>query len=63
MAMCLVPTGAQAPDLVELADTFLKAQRSQWNNWLRFQESLATFYKDFWEQWALRFVDAARIED
>ena len=56
-------THADASDLPPLVELFLDAQRNQWDAWVRFQESLATFYKDLWEQWAVRFADAARIDD
>jgi hypothetical protein len=50
------------PSLAAFAEPFLEAQRSQWNAWVRFQESLATMYMDLWDQWAVRFAGGAPIE-
>jgi hypothetical protein len=31
-------------------------QRAQWAAWQSWQQSLATFHRDFWEQCAVRFA-------
>lgn len=51
-----------APDLSALSESFFEVQSNQWNALVKFQESLATFYKDFWEQWACRFAGGVSID-
>jgi len=37
-------------------DLFLAAQHAQCQAMLAWQESFATYGKDFWEQWAVRYA-------
>jgi hypothetical protein len=47
---------AESPDRpISLVDAFCEAQRTQCEALLSWQESLATFGKDFWGQWAVRY--------
>ena len=39
-----------------LVDVFIEVQRIQWKALLSWQESLATYGKDCWEQWAVRYA-------
>ena len=63
MTTSSVQTHTGAPDFAALATPFLDMQRDQWNTWVRFLDSLATFCRELREQWAVRFADAARIDD
>jgi hypothetical protein len=49
-------------DFAALAAPFLEAQRNQWDAWMRLQESIATYYKDLWEQWTVRFAGGAPLD-
>jgi hypothetical protein len=55
-------TRSDALDFEALAAPFLEAQKTQWIALMRFQESLATFYSDLWEQWAVRFAGGLPID-
>lgn len=50
------------PDFSGLMDPFIEAQRFQWKALLDWQESLVTFSKDFWEQWACRYAGGAPFD-
>lgn len=41
---------------------FFDAQRLQWNAVLGWQQSMATFNKDVWEQWAVRYGGGVPID-
>ena len=57
------PHGAFAiPDLSGLLGPFAEAQRLQWKALLDWQDSLVTFNKDFWEQWACRYAGGVPID-
>ena len=43
-------------------DNLLEAQRTQWEAYNAWQQSLLTFGKDFWEQWAVRFAGGMPID-
>ena len=45
-----------------LVDAFFEAQRAQWEALLLWQESLATWGKDFWEQWSVRYAGGMPID-
>jgi hypothetical protein len=47
------------PDFSGAVDSFVEAQRLQSKALLDWQESLLTFNKDFWEQWAYRYAGGA----
>jgi len=48
---------ARSPDgLSSFANPFFEVQRAQWEAWQTWSRSLATFNKDFWEQWAVRYA-------
>ena len=52
---------------VPISSTFtlanlLEAQRTQWEAYNAWQQSLLTFGKDFWEQWAVRFAGGMPID-
>jgi hypothetical protein len=40
----------------------LQVQQLQWNALTAWQQSLATFGKDFWEQWACRYTGGVPID-
>ena len=40
----------------------LEAQRLQWDAFLWWQQSIATFNKDVWEQWAVRWAGGVPID-
>jgi hypothetical protein len=42
--------------------TFVEAQLAQWNAALALQQSLATFHRDLWEQWACRFAGGIPLD-
>ena len=50
------------PDFSGLIGTFVEVQRLQWKALLDWQDSLVTFNKDFWEQWACRYAGGAPID-
>jgi hypothetical protein len=60
------PTQRSATDPQEgpnaFVDAFFAAQRAQWEALRSWQESLATFGKDFWEQWAVRYAGGVPID-
>ena len=41
---------------------FLEAQRLQWDAFLCWQQSIATFNKDLWDQWAVRWAGGVPID-
>jgi predicted Abi (CAAX) family protease len=41
---------------------FLEVQRAQWEAFLSWQQSLATFNRDLWEQWAVRYAGGLPID-
>jgi hypothetical protein len=43
-------------------DELLQAQRTQWDAFSAWQQSLLAFSKDFWEQWAVRFAGGVPID-
>ncbi|MGZ5130175.1 MAG: hypothetical protein ACXWCU_13825 [Caldimonas sp.] len=45
-----------------IARTIFDAQRLQWEALLAWQQSLATFSMDLWEQWACRYAGGAPID-
>ncbi len=47
---------ASSEELLSLANPLLEMQRAQWAAWQSWQQSLATFHRDFWEQCAVRFA-------
>ncbi len=54
---------AESPEgALRLADPFFEAQRAQWEALLSWQRSLATFNKDFWQQWAVRYAGGMPID-
>ena len=44
------------------ADPLFAVQRTQWEAFLSWQQSLATFYGDLWEQWAMRYGGGMPID-
>jgi hypothetical protein len=40
----------------------LEAQRLQWDAYLGWQQAVATFHKDIWEQWAVRYGGGVPID-
>ena len=58
------PHGAFAiPDFSEfIVAPFAEAQRLQWKALLDWRDSLVTFNKDFWEQWACRYAGGVPID-
>ncbi len=42
--------------LTALVGLLFAVQRAQWDALLSWQESLTTYGKDFWEQWAVRYA-------
>ena len=54
---------AGSPDgPTSLVDAFFEAQRAQWDALLSWQQSLATYGKDCWEQWAVRYAGGMPID-
>ena len=45
-----------------LTRSILQAQRLQWEALLAWQQSLATFGLDLWEQWACRYAGGVPID-
>lgn len=45
-----------------IARSTLDAQRLQWEALLAWQQSLATFSLDLWEQWACRYAGGVPID-
>ena len=45
-----------------LFQPLLDAQRLQWDAYLGWQQAVATFHKDFWEQWAVRYGGGIPID-
>ena len=61
------PPNADPPDAIaSFADPFIAAQRAQWEAFLEaflaWQQSLAAFNKDLWEQWAVRYAGGLPID-
>jgi hypothetical protein len=50
------------PDFSGLLGPFVEAQRLQWKALLDWQDSVFTFNKDFWEQWACRYAGGVPID-
>ena len=53
------PVGTWSTALVQ---SCLQAQQLQWEALAAWQQSLATFSKDFWEQWACRYAGGVPID-
>jgi hypothetical protein len=56
------PGAVSSEELLSLANPFLEAQRAQWATWQSWQQSLATFNKDCWEQWTVRYAGGMPID-
>jgi hypothetical protein len=55
--------GAESPEApLSVTNPVFEAQRAQWQALLSWQQSLATFNKDFWEQWAVRYAGGMPID-
>jgi hypothetical protein len=55
-------TAASSASLAPLANPFLEAQRAQWEAFVSWQQSLAAFNNDFWEQWAMHYAGGMPID-
>lgn len=56
------PPKASSDVLPSLTHPLFDVQRAQWEALLAWQQSLATFGQDFWEQWALRYAGGMPID-
>jgi hypothetical protein len=48
--------------LASLDNPFLEAQRAQWEALVSWQQSLAAFNNDLWEQWAMHYAGGMPID-
>jgi hypothetical protein len=48
--------------MTSMTQGILEAQRLQWDTWTAWQQSLLTFNRDLWEQWACRFGGGVPID-
>ena len=49
-------------ELFSPMNPFLAAQRAQWEALMSWQQSLARFNQDCWEQWAVRYAGGMPID-
>jgi hypothetical protein len=63
-ATSIAPAAAAAPFIPTAwwAAAVMDANRLQWNAFLTWQQSLAAFQKDLWEQWAVRYTGGCPID-
>jgi hypothetical protein len=55
-----VPTPADWSN--PLLGTLVEAQFAQWNAMMAWQQTIATFNRDVWEQWACRYAGGVPID-